>query len=556
MKFNKEVSYDNLIDVIKQKYNIKDFNYSNKGEIVEFNEIDKARIFLRHSVRPTILVDSDADGISSASQLVYYYNQMNVDYKIMCHETKSHGISNKEAKEYIDSNSDLLIVSDAGSNNIEQIKTIIENKKRVLVLDHHIIEEKNIPVIEELNKSEYFCLVSPLIHKQLNHNLTGAMVVLETLKPLSDDNLFPMAVIGEVGDCGDTSDKYIHGMVNYGLNMLENNNLLSQFLENDASQRDLSFKIIPLINATCRIGSKNENEEMVELLANTFSKNEKFTVEKRKKNKTTGKFEMVEFEVNKYQNAKDELSKLKQKQNRITDKLVKDISSKIIYNKDILIVKFTSEDVEGNFSLSGLMATKLMQKYNKPTLVMFDEEKYFGSMRSNSNNSFKDYLQGLNIFNFVQGHDNAAGFELEKHKLSELFNLLDLNKFKDVVDEIQVDIVRDRLDASDVIATDNNKRLFGGNVTYPVIGYKNIEFDKRNCIQKNNTIRLIGNNIEVVLFKQPEGKLDDMISQGFNSKVSFNFYGSPNINDFYGKKYQIIAEDIEKVENTMEDLWF
>lgn len=567
MKFNSKPTNKDLYDYYLEKYNLYDFNYSNPGEIISFEGINKARKMLKNCNYPTILVDSDADGISSAAELVMYFEFVDKEYKIMVHKEKSHGIQSDELEEFISSNSDLLVVSDAGSNNISQAKKIIESGKKILILDHHIIEEENYYKINDMNTLSNYCLVSPKINKELSENLTGSTVVLETLKPLIDNRIYPVAVIGEIGDCGDTSDKYIHEMVNYGLNLINSNLFLDQFLEGNISQRDLSFSIIPIINSICRIGTEEQNIKLVKLLANVYDENQTKTYERRKKNKVTKKFEMRELELNEYANSAYEFPKIKAQQNKIVDKIVLNSDDNLIYNKSIIVSIYSEEDVDGNYSLSGLIATKLMNKYGKPSLVLFLDEKnkvYFGSGRSNIEKSYKDYLANLKVFDFVQGHDSAFGFQLKENKLNEFLNKVDENPFIDEIEEITVDIVRDKLVFDDVLFVEKNPRLFGGKFSWPKIGYQNIEFKKDNCYQKNKTIHLVNNNLEVILYKQNENRLYELINSenGFSDTIEFNFYGSPNINTFFGKKYQIVAENIEVSNNSKEDkiteknIWF
>lgn len=546
MKFNKEVTNKDIIEVIKEKYNIINEYYEDKGNVVDFKDMKLARQMLLETEKPMIIIDSDADGISSASGLVYYFNKMNKEYTLIAHEKKSHGINDKEKELYLHSDCDLLIIPDAGSNNVLEIEDIIKEKP-VLVLDHHIIEEKNMDRLLMLKHSNNFNIISTQLNKELNANLTGSFVVLETLKGLIDDDmLYTITMIGEVGDCGDTSDYYIHGMVDYGLNHLTDNYFLSLFLDNKASQRDLSFSIIPMINAICRIGNAEQNQVLVELLANVFSKEVYKVVEKRKKNKQTGKFDKVEVEQNIYEYYKDSFTSLKQKQTRLVDKEYNRILKELLCN-DKIVVGLIDEEYT---SLSGLIANKLMHGFNKPAFVLSNiDGKYIGSVRSNSGFDLKEDLSKKDYIEFAQGHYSAFGvcvLDLDKF-LKEYHNKEELDKVNDSF--IEVDLLRDELKLQDILDVDNNKRLFGGNISYPNIGYKEIRFSKENCTQNKNTIRFKKDGVEVILFKKEEGLLQEKMPNGFGENVLITFYGTPNVNHFFGTQYQIVAEDFSIKED-------
>jgi single-stranded-DNA-specific exonuclease len=69
-----------------------------------------------------IVVDPDVDGYTSASSIYQYTERINDKVKIhyIIHEQKKHGLEDVLSK-IIETNCNLLIVPDAGSNDVEQI---------------------------------------------------------------------------------------------------------------------------------------------------------------------------------------------------------------------------------------------------------------------------------------------------------------------------------------------------------------------------------------------------------------------------------------------------
>lgn len=86
----------------------------------------------------TILSDTDVDGITSATIMYQYIKLMDVDYpvSIVVHKkNKSHGLSSWDFD--IPDNTKLLIIPDAGSNDADECKKLINDGIEVVILDHH-----------------------------------------------------------------------------------------------------------------------------------------------------------------------------------------------------------------------------------------------------------------------------------------------------------------------------------------------------------------------------------------------------------------------------------
>lgn len=104
-------------------------------------------IFLKHmnnNSKVVVLQDCDCDGVTSAALMIQYINDnfpsISVDYII--HDNKEHGLDNKSMLEIKPKKPDLLIIPDAGSNDLRQLKTLKSAGIDVIVLDHHDESEK------------------------------------------------------------------------------------------------------------------------------------------------------------------------------------------------------------------------------------------------------------------------------------------------------------------------------------------------------------------------------------------------------------------------------
>ena len=141
-----------------------------------------------------VLVDSDVDGFTSGA-LVYLFLINECQYpkekiQIFHHQKKTHGLSNEKIfKEIKKSDINFLIIPDAGSNDITQIKEWLKIGKRILILDHHQIndEEQN-TLFSDQNGN----IVGVIINNQLDEyssSFAGVGVTYKFLTALTEDEL-------------------------------------------------------------------------------------------------------------------------------------------------------------------------------------------------------------------------------------------------------------------------------------------------------------------------------------------------------------------------------
>src|SRR5699024_11705074 len=96
--------------------------------------------------------------------------------------------------------------------------------------------------------------------------------------------------------------------------------------------RDASFSIISMINAVTRIGSLEDKRELFDALVSESL--ETTTVEVRKKNKSTGKFDKIPTELTIHDITVKACESIKTKQ----DKIVKEFLDKVevLYDENVL----------------------------------------------------------------------------------------------------------------------------------------------------------------------------------------------------------------------------
>lgn len=501
-----------------------------------------------------VVVDQDVDGITSSALFVKFMQELNCDIDVIIDEGKTHGLTQNVMTDIIDGGYDLVIIPDSASNDTIQHKVLEGNGTDYIVLDHHHVEEEN---IKYLNTGSGVVINNQIL--DLNKNYTGVGMVYIFLQyvnmyqnlELKLEKYLDLVMLGSTGDVADISDKELR---NYSVKGTQNinNKFVKTVLDkkgiNSPTTRDMSFSIISMVNAVCRIGTVEEKKLMFDAFIN--ESNETVNMEVRSKNKSTGKMEKRTEEVSIEEFAYDKCRKIKDKQDRQVKKAVEEVE---YINEDNVIIGLLPK--KNNSSLTGLIAMKIMSKTGLPTLIGKDYGDFFaGSGRSKD--GLKEKLYDTRLFDLVQGHSNAFGWEIQRERLNSLIEWTTSLEQSEVYHH--VDRVYERPESKTIYEIDGRKDVFGGKVNYPLIAYENISFHKSCISARGSMIKMLENEVEFVLYSAPEGLFDRLMSSMSNNRVNVSIVGEPSINDFGGRlTAQIVIKDIEvkEREEESENLW-
>lgn len=561
----KEVLNNRGINNYDEYLNLTDkviLSYSN------LNNMDAAvDLFVSHFEKKDkigIIVDEDVDGFCSASEMYSYIKKMDNEYPveyIMHQRVKSHGLSEDII---ISEDIKLLIIPDAGTSDAEECKKLKEKGIDILILDHHISEKYN-PFALIVNNQ--------MSNKYENKDLCGAGVVYKFLKALDDrfwneyaDDFLDLFALGNISDVMDMRSYETRYLTDLGLKNIQNKFLKALIKAQEYSMNDIvnihniQWYITPVINAIIRIGSIEEKE----LVFRAFIEEDEFFEYKKRATKNNPA-QTIQESI--YDRAARFCKNSKQRQDKLRDKGLEKLSNqakKICKNPDetkILLLDTTDVLHEG---LTGVVAIKLAEKFNKPTILLkrhknkFGEEVYGGSARNMDNSpivNFKDVVNSTNII-CGQGHPNAFGIvDLPIDRKNEALEMLN-DILKDVeydatylvdyifdFNEVDVDIIL-RLSVFDDIVCQG--------IEEPKIAVENIRLQRSEfeIFGKNeDTVSFIYNDVKYVQFKCKEGnQLYDFLQNAWddNEVVTFNIVGKPSINEYKGLRIpQVIIEDNE-----------
>ena len=433
---------------------------------------------IRHPVKHiVILVDCDADGFTSAAMIYRYTKMVNKTSKLtyLLHTGKQHGLSSDIL---IPPDVDLLIIPDAGSNDIEQCELLNRMGIKILILDHHLSDKQN----------PYAVVVNNQLSKDYNNKeLSGAGVVYQFLRAVDEvewsdyaDTLLDLCAIGNIADVMDMRSFETRYLVNKGLGQIVNDGLKGLI---DKKSFDIGgrmnvhateWHISPLINAVSRFGTQEDKDILFKALIGDNSN----TYMCKVKNKETGKFEEAKEDV--YAHAARLATNAKARQDKAVKTLMPVVCEWIEYHKaDDANIIFAKLPKDAEPELSGLLAIRLANKYHKPTLILRkneDEDNIFftGSGRNYDNSpldSLRDLLLQTKCFDFVEGHDNAFGFKIQPDKVKEAITIC--NELTKSIDfsliKCDFDLSGDELDLRFIRDVDSLQDLLGAGLKEPIV---------------------------------------------------------------------------------------
>lgn len=542
--------------------NVKETHYT------EFYNMQRALdLFMEHVSRDSkigIVVDSDSDGITSASALYNYISTyFDNELKISVHRKKVHGIFINELEEDgILDWCNLLIVPDAGTNDIKQSKELVEKYGMdIIILDHHIQEEEN----------PYVTLVNNQV-SGVALDFTGATMVYKFLQGLDDkidekaaDDYLDLISVGMIGDMADTTSPEVQLIIRKGLSNVVNP-MFESIIEKQSftikgkiNQTTFSFNIIPLINAATRVADYEEMKIIVEAFCGIDVDREfEYTP-------TRGNSKGELIIENLYEYTARLLVSIKGKQDRVVKKALegsKRPPQKGLYNtlesmdmsgKKVLLIDATEYIEEGG--LSGLLANKIMNRYGIPTLIVSKNEsgKYRGSGRGDKIQFFKTKLSQNEHISFAQGHEPAFGLMLKSESpdiklISDSINETFKEENIDVAHLVDFSIHSDYIEDYMLEELLQLEDYFGNGIDEPLIYVYDIivKSESIDTGKEESKFSFVHNDIEFILFKPSPEKMTELVD--WEDEMCYNLVGSPRINEWEGKRtVQLVISDIERV---------
>lgn len=531
-----------------------------------------------------VIVDCDCDGYTSAAILINYLHDLFPTYvehylRFYLHDSKQHGLHDciewiieRDAAESVG----LVLCPDSSSNDYEEHKILKDHKINVVVLDHHDAD----------HISENAIVINNQLSEYPNKDLSGAGVVWQFCKYL--DNLLQknqaeqyrdLVALGLDADMMSLRSIETKHLINTGLANPHNPFIVKIAQRNSFSLKGkltpigVAFYIAPFVNAMTRSGTVEEKK----LLFESMLKHRAFIeVPSTKRGHSLGDTEtIVDQAIRVATNVKNRQTK---NQEAFLEKIEYKIQKHNLLEHKVLLFLLEPGEVDRN--IAGLVANKIMAKYQRPVCMLtanFQQQEslpweqqgiltdaastveYAGSARGCDKTGITDFKAiclATGVCNYAEGHPGAFGLSINGDKIEEFIQTTD-KILEQMNDEAiyYVDYIYDpsSIEPRNIYDIANMDNLWGKDIDEPYVAIKNLKitsnmvtiYDKRGYTLKIT----LPNNITLLKFHATEQ--DCEIFQTNNTGyIEVNIVGRCNQNEWNGYiTPQIFIQDYEVIDS-------
>lgn len=499
--------------------------------------------------------DFDADGVTSTSVLLKTFKFLGgeVDYYIPNRETEGHGLNSKALVKILSQQKPKLIITvDNGISNVEEVNFIKSFGRDIIITDHHEAPEVMPEAYAIINPKAMNALDEKLSARQIEYltSLAGVGVafklaqgVLEHYDKLNFSyELLPYVTVGTIADIvpliGENRYYIVKGLEliasgkHYGLKRMLD--IAGVNVENGLTADQVAFTIAPRVNASGRLDTvdaaiklmTSENKQEVEMAIITLE-----NYNKVRQQLCADTFEQAD-EVWRNTGMKD--------------------NAIVLYNKD------------WHIGIIGIVASKFVEKYYKPTFIMnySEENKLFRcSARGVKELNLYDIISAISeYFEGFGGHQLAGGFSFSGENFSfeevkkalnktvdEMLNGQKLSPSLDI--DLELDVKE--LDLS-IVDELNKLEPFGASNPSPTFVVKNV------LIKEKKLMGATKDHLKLII-ETPNGMRDCVwwsrgdIPLVSGDKIDIAF--APTLNSFNGAtNLQLVVKDIHSEALVQEEV--
>ena len=519
---------------------------------IEFCSRPDAKVFVQ--------VDSDCDGYTSAAIIISYLRRrfpaLEINYRL--HKGKEHGI----ILDTIPEGTTLVIIPDAGSNQVDEINALAAKGIAVIVLDHHEVNESNGPLVG----SDVVIVNNQISPRFKNKYMSGAGITYmfcRAMDYVSNTNYAEdyrdLAAIGIIADAMNMTSIGNNYLAYYGLSNIKNKFMLQVAMKQERGIPDpgnltkigVAFYIAPVINGVIRSGDEYDKKMVFRAMIEEDA-DEIFVHEWR--GKTTNE-DLFQHAARLALNAKGRQDSAKKKS---FEWLCSKIEENGWQNDNIIIATMdTKESAKVSANVTGLIAMELAKHYNRPCLVLreteFEGRTMYGGSGRNGNffgfDNLLEFLRESGLVYYVEGHANAHGVFIEPEKVQLLRNYANAKINPQIFDDTVFEVdywfhTGEPIDRDMLYEFASYDALYGNSIPQPKFAF-DFNFKNTNVrfMGKNGTsVKITIDKVSFVIFS------DSNLTALLQTKTFAHaqIIGRPQLNEWMGNvSVQVMVDDIE-----------
>lgn len=378
--------------LIASPFEIKDMQKAAKRIIKAVENFEKICVY----------GDYDADGVTSTALLYSYLETIdsNVMFYIPSREDEGYGLNSNAVNYLKEQGVSLIITVDNGIASVEEVELASSLGIDVVITDHHTPGQKlpNACAVVDMHqkdcRSSFKMLSGVGVAFKLVMALEGEYADTRSLL----ENYADLVCIGTIGDIVPLCEEN-RIFVKYGLELLKNSERIgirallkeSGLLDKPINAGNVSFGIVPRINAAGRLGLSND-------CVTLFLTDDEQRAEEIAKRLTSDNSKRKDIE-------KD---------------IIEKINQQVMKNPSITMDKIIVIDGENwHQGVIGIVASRIKDIYGKPTIIITsDGQSAKGSGRSIEGFSLCDAVFACkDCLTHCGGHPMAVGIGLESKNI-------------------------------------------------------------------------------------------------------------------------------------------
>ena len=382
----------------------------------------------------TVYGDYDADGLTATALLINLFSSLDVNASsYIPHRLKEgYGLNSGAVKGLRKRGTRLIITVDCGISNQKEIELAQQLGMKVIVTDHHQIHDNFNPICPVINPHRqdssfpFQDLAGVGVAFFLAVGLRAALRQRGWFKKRTEPDLrnyLDLVALGTVADMAPLKGQN-RILVHAGIDGMKNSQWpgimamqkISGIDSSKVSSYDLAFKLAPRLNASGRMGDAAPG--LNALITNSPSTAKKLA---------------------------EQLNMINRQRQLVEGEIISQIEKSIAGKADTTIRRTMVFAEEGwHKGVLGIVASKLLEKYHKPTLVLMIQDGIIaGSGRSIDGFNLHQALTRLgHLFEGFGGHYHAAGMTLKTSNLEALISGLEEIAREEIRDEDLIPAVR------------------------------------------------------------------------------------------------------------------